>query len=82
MHIDDIKKALRAEPFRPFIVNLADGRTFAINHPEFLAVPPDGRRTIIVFLPGEEGFEIIDPTLVTSLTIDKKKGNGRKKKAG
>lgn len=73
MHIDELRKAQRAEPFKVFTLNLADGRKFRIPHPEFLALPPEGRRSAIVFLPGDEGFEIIDPTLVTSLSVSGRK---------
>lgn len=69
MHIDELRKAQRSEPFKQFVLNLADGRKFKIPHQEFLALPPEGRRSAIVFLPGDQGFEVIDPTLVASLSI-------------
>jgi len=85
MNIDELRKAKSAEPFKPFAVNLADGRSFDIPHPEFLALPPEGRRSAIVFLPGDDGFEIIDPTLVTSLSFKpngKGRGGSTRRKAG
>ncbi|TVQ31657.1 MAG: hypothetical protein EA376_08310 [Phycisphaeraceae bacterium] len=82
MHIEDIRKASRSEPFRPFTVNLADGRSFRVQHPEFIAIPPQGRRTVIVFLPGDEGFEIIDPTMVASLTVSDNGESNHSRRAG
>lgn len=35
-----------AEPFRPFRINMASGKTYAIRHPEMVAV---GRTTVRVF---------------------------------
>jgi hypothetical protein len=35
-----------AEPFRPFRINMASGRSFEIRHPEMIFL---GRRTIRVF---------------------------------
>jgi hypothetical protein len=71
MLIDDLRKARRAEPFKPFTLNLADGRKFLVPHPEFMLVPPEGRRLSIVVYDPDEGYEIIDPTLITSLTVSK-----------
>ena len=74
MTIEQLRNTLQAQPFRPFRVHLADGRSFDVEHPEFLASIRGGR-TIIVFTGGE-GFEIIDLLLVTSLEV----GNGKRKR--
>jgi hypothetical protein len=34
---------LLRQPFRPFKLVLADGRSFTIEHPEFAAMNPNGR---------------------------------------
>jgi hypothetical protein len=36
-----------AEPFRPFRINMASGKTYDIRHPEMIAV---GRTTVHVFM--------------------------------
>ena len=69
MHIDELKKSLRAEPFRPLRIHMADGRSFDVPHPEFLAIPPDGRRTAVLFFPGEDGLEILDATMISSVRV-------------
>jgi len=66
MTVDEILKAHRTRPFRPFTIHLADGRTYTIRHPEFLAISPT-RRTVAVYLP--DGLEIIDLFLVSSIWV-------------
>ena len=57
MTINELRKMLRAEPFRPFEIHLADGRSLSVDHPEFVGQAPSGR-TISV---GQvDGFEIVD----------------------
>lgn len=41
-----IVEYMTAEPFRPFRINMASGRSYDIRHPEMVAV---GRSTIHVF---------------------------------
>jgi hypothetical protein len=67
MASNELRKAYRARPFRPFRVHLADGREIPVTHPELLALSPDGR-TAAVFVPGE-GFEILDVPLVTGISV-------------
>jgi hypothetical protein len=47
-------------------MHLADGREFAVGHPDFLFVGPVARIIILEDLDGQ--IEIIDPMMVTSLT--------------
>ncbi len=45
-----IREALKTQPFRPFDIVIADGQTFTISHPDWVAVPPfDFAREITVF---------------------------------
>jgi hypothetical protein len=50
---EELLKALRKRPFRPFRTALTDGRVFEVRHPE-LVLP--GRRSAIIGIPapGEE----------------------------
>ena len=70
MRIEELRKLHQTRPFTPFHIHLADGRSFDVDHPEFLAQTPSGR-AIIVTLP-DDSFEVIDTLLVTSLGV----GNG------
>ncbi|RMH26908.1 MAG: hypothetical protein D6693_06330 [Planctomycetota bacterium] len=69
MRIESLRERVRAEPFTPFTINLADSRRFRIEHPEFIAVAPKGPRVAVVFDSQGRGYEIIDVSLVTSLSM-------------
>lgn len=66
MTIERLRKAARAEPFRPFVVSLADGRRFRVRHPECILITPKASPTFVVAEKGED-YSIIDLLLVTSL---------------
>jgi hypothetical protein len=36
-----------AQPFRPFVVKLADGRQFEVRHPENVACSQNGREMVL-----------------------------------
>ena len=65
MTIEQIRTMHRAQPFHPFEIHLADGRSLPVRHPEFLAITPPGRTVIVTKKDGT--FEVIDLLLVTSL---------------
>jgi hypothetical protein len=67
MRAEEIRKVQRAQPFRPFILHLLDGREFQINHPEFLFLSHGERTAIVDDVDGS--LEIIDPMLVTSVSV-------------
>jgi hypothetical protein len=67
MTIEQLRAMHQAVPFRPFTIDLADGRHLYVPHREFLSHSPSGR-TVIVY--GEdESFSIIDLLLVTELKV-------------
>jgi len=72
MTVDRLRDALRAEPFRPFRIHLADGKAVEVRHRDFVAISPPGR-TIVVFEPHPEWADgrshWIDLLLVTALEI-------------
>jgi hypothetical protein len=63
---EQLRQNLRAAPFKPFRIHLADGRHVDVPHPEFAALAPTGR-TILVFPAGSELAEQIDVPLILSL---------------
>jgi hypothetical protein len=56
-----------ANPFRPFTIHLADGRTLDVPHRDFVSLSPSGR-IIIVYQPND-AFNVVDLYLVTDLEI-------------
>ncbi len=59
-----------AEPFQPFCIHTASGRTFEVRHPEFVQV---GRSTMTIYAPpendpdGPERWEKISRMLIESI---------------
>lgn len=78
MTIDALQKLYDGEPFSPFVIHLADGRRFPVDHREFIALGPRGR-TVIVY-QRDESFHVLDLMLVTGLHAKTKasRNGGRK----
>ncbi len=64
---NQVREAVRAQPFVPFIIHLADGRTFDVPHPEFVAVSPKGRE--LLFVADDQGIHPFDKLLVAEIEI-------------
>lgn len=68
MSPEQFRQTREATPFHPFIIHMADGRSYPVPHRDFCMQSPPGFRTIVVYF--EEGaFSIIDLNLVTELEI-------------
>lgn len=65
MTIERIRELYETEPFRAFVMHLADGRNIPVYHREFLLSAPSGN-TLVVFQP-DDSMNIIDIKLVTDL---------------
>ena len=68
MKSETFEKTLRGfnerVPFRPFTVELINGRRFAINHPEALII----RKGIAVYIDPDDALVILDHEGVTQCT--------------
>ena len=40
---EQIRRAMHRQPFVPFTLRLADGTSYVVKHPDFIAVPPTAR---------------------------------------
>jgi hypothetical protein len=67
MRSEDIRKIQHAQPFQPFVVHVADGRQFLIDHPEFILVSKSERTVVIDDVQGN--LEILNPMLISSLSV-------------
>jgi len=67
MTIDEIRSLLVRNPFEPFTVHLADGRSFDITNRDFLLLPRD-RNTSIIFALPDGKFEWIYVKQITSIS--------------
>ena len=57
---------VRAEPFRPFRINIASGKTFDVRHPEMVRV---GRTNLIVFSFASDQPDVFDEWQSVSLML-------------
>ena len=67
MKIEDIRKLLHAQPFRPFNVYFADGARLSVKHEDFVALAPTGREMIVYQSSGD--YQAVDVMLVTGLEV-------------
>lgn len=67
MTAEQLRAMREANPFRPFTIHLADGRTLSVPHRDFVSQSPSGR-TIIVY-QSNDAFSIVDLYLVTELEV-------------
>jgi hypothetical protein len=63
---NQLLSAMRAQPFRPFQVKLADGRSFLVRHPEFVSVSVNGRELVV---HDDEGMHLIYMPLAAELLV-------------
>jgi len=80
MTIEQLRNAYDAQPFRPFIMHLADGRAIPVRQREFIMTAPSGR-TIVVCQP-DDTVTIIDLLLISDLEFKPAaNGSARKRRA-
>jgi len=78
MTLERIQNLYRAQPFHPFTLYLADGRSVSVKSPEFTSFSPSGR-TIAVH-EADESVRILDLLLVTEAHIQANGGGGASRK--
>ncbi|MSR60640.1 MAG: hypothetical protein EXS05_23875 [Planctomycetaceae bacterium] len=78
MDLSSIRTALREQPFREFVLCLADGRRVPVKHPEFVAM----NQRIVIVTDEESNTRILKPLLIVSLepVPGNGRGNGKQKK--
>lgn len=67
MRIEQLRKLLTAQPFRPFTIHLPEGRSVPVVHHDFALLSPDGR-TLFAFGP-DNAADIIDVMLIASIRL-------------
>ncbi|MGA2618363.1 MAG: hypothetical protein ABSF26_12185 [Thermoguttaceae bacterium] len=72
MDIAGVREALHKQPFEPFAIRLADGRSLIVRHPDFVAL---GSRRIVV-VGEDDSTSMIEPLLIVSLDTLPKEGRG------
>jgi hypothetical protein len=74
MKTEALSELHQARPFRPFVIHMADGRSFPIPHSEFLAYDPEG--SVAIVLRSNGSFSILDLDSITEL--EAMAANGKK----
>ena len=77
--ISHVRQALNWEPFEPFVIRLADGRSLPVPHRDFVALT--SRRVIVG--AEDDTWSIVEPLLIVSLDAMPRKGkpgNGSQKR--
>ena len=65
--IPRVRKLMKAHPFQPFVVALADGRRFTITSPDMIWLPGDGKGGLHFFVPAEDTIVSLNPLLISSV---------------
>jgi len=78
MKIEEVRNLLHAQPFRPFLIHVADGGRIPVNHEDFIALAPTGRE-MLVYQP-DGTWQVVDVMLVTRLQIIPRNGSKRPSK--
>jgi len=68
MRAEFLYDTIHAEPFRPFTISLADGKTFQVTHPDWIGFR-QGSRTAAIFWETDR-VTLIDVGLITSLDVE------------
>lgn len=80
MLINEFDELLEAQPFTPFELVTADGRSLRVPSPEFAWHPPDSTRTVWVAKDGEVAA-LVDLHHITQVVVgEHASGNGKRKR--
>jgi hypothetical protein len=72
MDIAGVREALNRNPFEPFVMRLADGRSLPVPHRDFVALTP--RRVIVG--AEDDSWSVVEPLLIVSFDSMPKKPQG------
>ena len=69
--MNQVREAMHAQPFQPFVIHLVDGRSFRVPHPDFVAV---ANMREMVFVGDDEGIHHVALPLVVDIEIPPRPG--------
>ena len=64
---EQFRATLHRQPFQPFTIRMADGRSFNIVHPDLVALSKSGRTIIVA--DDDDGYSVLDLLLMTELQV-------------
>ena len=62
-----IRELLRTVPFQAFVICMADGRKFQVNHPDFVFAPPTNQSYVSVAEENEDRLHHLSALLMTGV---------------
>ena len=62
-----IRELIRAVPFQPFLVRMADGREYRADHPDFVFASPSNQSWIFIEDPETERLHQLSGLLIASI---------------
>ena len=68
MAVEKLREVVNANPFVPFSMRLADGRTIPVVHPDYIAFSQSGR-IVCAFHGPNDASTFVDVVLVTALEM-------------
>jgi len=69
MDLAGVREALHRQPFEPFAIRLADGRSLPVPHPDFVAL--SSRRVIVV--AKDNSWAVVEPLVIVSLDFENRR---------
>jgi hypothetical protein len=76
MKIETIRNLLHAQPFRPFVLCMAEGTRIPVAHEDFVALQPAGRELTVY---DRKKLHIIDVMMITRIERDETEVSKRAK---
>lgn len=81
MKVEPLIDALEADPFVPFVIVTADGRSLKVSNPHSVAVMGD-KRTIFVAKSGKPGHVFLDLMLISAIDVSEPPTRHRRSRNG
>ena len=69
MSIEELRKCIVVAPFRPFMLNIADGRRVRVVGRDFILIPPEKGRMVVVYQHDGE-MDLLDSLLITGVSYE------------
>lgn len=79
MTLEQVRNLYSAQPFLPFVIHMADGRSIPVSSREFIMTVPSGRTLVVA--ETEDRVHFIDLLLVTDLEVTSQSNGKRKRRA-
>jgi hypothetical protein len=65
---------LHTQPFRPFVVHVADGGRLLVKHEDFVALAPSGHEMILYRHDKPDDYQVVDVLLITRVELPTRNG--------